>query len=314
MGFETADDCCVYALPSGEKICQTVDFFTPVVDDPFTYGRIAAANALSDIYAMGGEPLLALSLVSWPLAQLPKPALKAMLDGVADACREAAIPVGGGHSIDGAEPLCGLAVTGRIAPGRLWRNVGARPGDALLLTKPLGAGIATALMKKERCPAPLAEAAIASMSALNAAAARAAAGLGDAIHAVTDVTGFGLVGHASEMCAPAAPGGPGVSLELEFAALPRLPGIDEILAAAAAYHTGGAKRTLAAFGAGIDFGPAGERERELLLDPQTSGGLLIAVDPARADELTFALRGAGCASVARIGRFVPRADCLLRVV
>jgi len=311
VGFETADDCCVYALPSGELIAQTVDFFTPVVDDPFEFGRIAAANALSDIYAMGGEPMFALSLIAWPVGKLPLEALADVLKGSGAACREAGIPVAGGHSIDGPEPLCGLCVTGRLPGGKYWRNVGARPGDALILTKPLGTGIATGLMKKGTCPAPLADAARASMTTLNAAAARAVRACGGAVHAVTDVTGFGLIGHAREMAA-GADGIPPVCIELRADALPLLDGLAEYLAdppllkkLAGGFHTGGAGRNRDEFGGGIPLDAAPAPLREIFFDPQTSGGLLIAVAPEAADGLLAALREARTPAAARIGDCAP---------
>lgn len=311
MGFETADDCCVYALPSGELIAQTVDFFTPVVDDPFEFGRIAAANALSDIYAMGGEPMFALSLIAWPVGKLPLEALAEVLKGSGAACREAGIPVAGGHSIDGPEPLCGLCVTGRLPDGKYWRNVGARPGDALILTKPLGTGIATGLMKKGGCPDALALAARASMTALNAGAARAARKFGESIHAVTDVTGFGLIGHAREMAA-GAEGIAATSLAIDAAALPLLDGLADYLAdppllkkLAGGFHTGGAGRNRDEFGGGISLDAAPAHLREILFDPQTSGGLLIAAAPECADELLAALREARTPAAARIGAVAP---------
>ena len=312
VGYETSDDACVYELPSGERLAQTTDFFTPVVDDAFQFGRIAAANALSDIYAMGGEPLWALSLIAWPVDKLPLEVLGEVMRGSADATREAGIPVAGGHSIDGAEPLCGLCVTGRIPPGKFWRNIGAQAGDALILCKPLGTGIASGLMKNGNCPPALAAAAIASMSALNADAAKAGRTLGDAIHACTDVTGFGLAGHASEMCGAADGKSIAVSLEISLAALPLLGGLKDYFAAlplmkrlTGSFHTGGAGRNLKAFEAVLDYGTIPVPQREITLDPQTSGGLLFAVAPDAAPALQKALHDHGALAAAKIGEFIP---------
>jgi len=286
------------------------------VVDAFQFGRIAAANALSDIYAMGGEPLWALSLIAWPTDKLPLEVLGEVMRGSADATREANIPVAGGHSIDGAEPLCGLCVTGRIPPGKFWRNVGALPGDALILCKPLGTGIASGLMKNGNCPPALAAAAIRSMSALNAAAAQAGRELGDAIHACTDVTGFGLAGHASEMCGSGDGKTIAVSLEISLAALPLLDGLKDYFAALplkkrllGGFHTGGAGRNLTAFGAGLDYGSGEgaipEAQREITLDPQTSGGLLFAVASDSVAALQQVLHKNGALAAAKIGEFIP---------
>jgi len=290
VGHDTRDDAAVYRLSDTEAVVETVDFFTPVVDDAWTFGRIAAANALSDIWAMGARPLFALNLVGWPVGKLPMDQLGEVLRGAADAAREAGIPILGGHSIDDPEPKFGMAVTGLVHPDRILRNVGARPGDVLLLTKPLGSGIVTTAVKRGVAPPAVLERAVAVMSALNKVAGEQLAASG-AVHALTDVTGFGLLGHAWEMAE-----GSGVALRLRVEAIPVLEGVREL--AAQDLVPGGSR-------ANLRWVKPHLREREgldplvvqILADAQTNGGLFAAVDPARAGAVLAGLLAAGVPAV-----------------
>jgi selenide,water dikinase len=273
----------VYRLSATEAIVETVDFFTPVVDDPFVFGRIAAANAFSDIWAMGGRPLFALNLVGFPVGKLPMEVLGEILRGGADAAAEAGAPILGGHSIDDPEPKYGLAVTGLVHPEKVLRNVGARPGDQLLLTKPLGTGIVATAIKRGVAEASLVDRAVRVMAALNRRAGETLAASG-AVHALTDITGFGLLGHAWEMAE-----GSGVAFKLRLAAVPLLEGV--LALAALDVVPGGSKANLAwvephvRFDAGVD-GSA----RLALADAQTNGGLLAAIAPERLEAVLEALR------------------------
>jgi len=273
----------VYRLSATEAIVETVDFFTPVVDDPFVFGRIAAANAFSDIWAMGARPLFALNLVGFPVGKLPMEVLGEILRGGADAAAEAGAPILGGHSIDDPEPKYGLAVTGLVHPEKVLRNVGARPGDHLLLTKPLGSGIVTTAIKRGVAEEGLVERAVRVMAALNRRAGETLAASG-AVNALTDITGFGLLGHAWEMAE-----GSGVTFKLRLAAVPLLEGV--LALAAQGIVPGGTKANLAwvephvRFEAGID-GSA----RLALADAQTNGGLLAAIAPERLEAVLEALR------------------------
>jgi selenide,water dikinase len=275
VGHETRDDAAVYRLSDAEAIVETVDFFTPVVDDPYWFGRIAAANAFSDIWAMGARPLFALNLVGWPVATQPMETLGEVLRGGAEAAALAGAPVVGGHSIDDPEPKYGMAVTGIVHPDRVLRNVGARPGDRLLLTKPLGSGIVTTAIKKGIAPAALVERAIAVMAGLNRAAGEALATSG-AVHALTDVTGFGLLGHLWEMAE-----GSGVAVRVEAARVPLLdPAVREL--AAQGIVPGGSKANLAWVRPHlrVDAGVV-DPLPQVLADAQTNGGLLAAIAPER---------------------------------
>lgn len=273
----------MYRLSATEAIVETVDFFTPVVDDPFVFGRIAAANAFSDIWAMGARPLFALNLVGFPVGKLPMEVLGEILRGGADAAAEAGAPILGGHSIDDPEPKYGLAVTGLVHPEKVLRNVGARPGDQLLLTKPLGSGIVTTAIKRGVAEAGLVDRAVRVMAALNRRAGEALAASG-AVHALTDITGFGLLGHAWEMAEGSA-----VAFRLRLASVPILEGV--LALAAQDVVPGGTKANLAwvephvRFEAGVD-GPA----RLALADAQTNGGLLAAIAPDRLEAVLEALR------------------------
>jgi selenide,water dikinase len=297
VGHETRDDAAVYALDAERAVVETADFFTPVVDDPYWFGRIAAANAFSDIWAMGARPLFALNLVGWPVKVLSVEILAEVLRGGAEAARLAGAPILGGHSIDDPEPKYGMAVTGIVHPGRVLRNVGARPGDRLLLTKPLGSGIVSTAIKRGIAPAPLVDRAIEVMSALNRAAGEALAESG-AVHALTDVTGFGLLGHAWEMAE-----GSGVALRLSVGAIPVLEGVLDL--AAKDVVPGGTRSNLewvrphARFAQGLP--PALPL---VLADAQTNGGLLAAVEAGRAGDLTATLCAAGVMAV-EVGEVLP---------
>ncbi len=290
VGFETRDDAAVYALDAAHAIVQTVDFFTPVVDDPYWFGRIAAANALSDIWAMGARPLFALNLVGWPVQALPMAQLGEVLRGGAEAARLAGISILGGHSIDDPEPKYGLAVTGVVHPARILRNVGARPGDRLLLTKPLGSGIASTALKRGLAIGALAERAIEVMATLNRDAGEVLASSG-AVHALTDVTGFGLLGHAWGMAE-----GSRVRLYVKAEAVPILEGV--LALAAQDVVPGGSRANLAWVGPHVRFARhLADPFRQVLADAQTNGGLLAAIEASAAARVLAALQAAGVGAV-----------------
>jgi selenide,water dikinase len=317
VGFDTNDDAGVYLLSSEMAMVQTVDFFTPIVDDPYTFGQIAAANSLSDVYAMGGKPVSALSIVGFPDKGEPE-ILEQIIRGGLSKMAEAKCSVIGGHSIRNDDIQFGYAVTGIIHPQRVWRNVGARTGDVLLLTKAIGTGVLSTALKKDRAAPASLQTAIASMSELNRAASEALqelqekAGTSSPIHAVTDVTGFGLLGHAREM----ALGNPErgiepVSLEIDHSAIPYLPGAVD--AVREGFLPGGLKNNRDFIGDCVGFADSVPQEyRDLLFDPQTSGGLLIAISPEFADAAISALDSHRIIA-RRIGRVVTKAKALLFV-
>ena len=317
VGFDTNDDAGIYQVAEGLALVQTVDFFTPIVDDPHLFGQIAAANALSDIYAMGGRPLSALSVVGFPEKGDPE-ILEQIICGGLAKMNEAKCSVIGGHSIRNEDMLFGYAVTGIIDPGRVWRNVGALAGDALLFTKPLGTGVITTALKKDRATAESLAAATAAMTTLNRAAAEGLREIEEKtpgsrpIHAVTDVTGFSLLGHAREMAlGDPTHGIAAVSLEIDHAAFDYFPGAVD--AARDGYLSGGLKNNrifvgdCAAFDAGIS-----PEYQDLLFDPQTSGGLLVAIAPESADAALAGLVQHGV-SAHRIGRVVAKRSPLIFV-
>jgi len=317
VGFETNDDAGVYKLGEEMALVQTVDFFTPIVDDPKTFGQIAAANSLSDIYAMGGKPISALTIVGFPEKGDPK-ILEQILRGGLSKMAEAKCSVIGGHSIRNDDIQFGYAVTGLIHPEHVWRNVGAQTGDVLLLTKALGTGVlSTALKKDAAAPADLA-AAVASMSELNRAAAEALlelqekAGSVRPVHAVTDVTGFGLLGHAREMALGDRERGIAtVSLQIDHTAIPYLAGAEE--AAREGFLPGGLKNNREFLGDCVGFAESVPPEfGDLLMDPQTSGGLLIAVAPELGNDALAALDRHGV-SARRIGVAIPKGKPLISV-
>jgi len=307
VGHDTRDDAAVYRLSDTEAIVETVDFFTPVVDDPYWFGRIAAANAFSDVWAMGGRPLFALNIVGWPVGKLSMEMLGDVLRGGAEAAQLAGAPVLGGHSIDDPEPKYGMAVTGLVHPDRILRNVGARPGDRLLLTKPLGSGIVSTAIKRGLAPAQLVERVVAVMSALNRAAGEALAASG-AVHALTDVTGFGLLGHAWEMAE-----GSGVALRIEAA---RVPLLDPAVRAFALENVvpGGSKANLAWVKPNVSFGAAvADPMPVVLADAQTNGGLLAAVEAVRTRDVMARIADAGAHAV-EIGEVLPHGPPRIEVV
>jgi selenide,water dikinase len=283
VGLETGDDAAVYRLRPDLALVVTTDFFTPIVDDPYTFGAIAAANALSDIYAMGAQPLLAVNLVAFPIKELGPSVLADILRGGLDKVREAGIDILGGHSIDDHEPKYGLAVTGTVHPDRIWRNRGGRPGDRLVLTKPLGTGVISTAIKHQVAPPDSAAAAIESMQRLNRDAADATATV--EVHAATDITGFGLLGHLHYMATAS-----GLAARVEAASVPILPEAEML---ADAGEVPGGTRSNERFLASRVRWPADlpAARRVVLCDAQTSGGLLLAVPEAAAEPLLAALRG-----------------------
>ena len=304
IDFRTSDDAGVYRWESGPAIVQTVDFFTPIVDDPYVYGQIAAANAVSDIYAMGGRPLTALAIGAFPKEGLDRDTIRQIFRGGFDKLREAGVSLLGGHTVQDSEIKFGYAVTGAIDPTRVISNAGARPGDALFLTKPLGTGIVGTAIKFDRAAAPVVADAVLSMRTLNRSAAEAMLTLpADATHACTDITGFGLIGHASEMATAS-----GVTLVIDGSRVPVFDGVREMVGS---NKSGGMGSNREHFAEGVRFPPfkpaGGSATRldgdveSILYDPQTSGGLLIAVSASHADRLAEALERARAGSW-RIGR------------
>ncbi len=284
VDFRTADDAGVYRWEGGPALVQTVDFFTPIVDDPFTYGQIAAANSLSDIYAMGGRPVTALAIAGFPDTVLDESTIRQVFLGGYDKLREAGVALLGGHTVRDPEVKFGYAVTGAVDPDRIWKNGGAQVGDVLVLTKHLGTGIIGTAIKFERAPAALVRSAIAGMTRLNRAASAALAATG-AVHACTDVTGFGVIGHATEMAEAS-----NVTVELVAGALPIYEGVIEI---AAANRSGGMESNRAHFASGLDAADIDPAVLDVSFDPQTSGGLLVALAPDAAPRAIAALEAAG---------------------
>lgn len=296
VGNDSRDDAAVFALNEETGIVSTTDFFMPIVDDPFDFGRIAATNAISDIYAMGGTPMMAIAILGWPVNLLPAAVAGDVIAGARSVCSEAGMPLAGGHSIDAPEPIFGLAVTGQVSRAHLKRNDQARPGDLLYLTKPLGIGIFTTAEKQSKLREQDRGLARDLMCQLNRAGAEFARLPG--VHAMTDVTGFGLLGHLVEMAS-----GSGVLARVEEAAVPRLPGVDYYLAAGCI--PGGSGRNFASYGQQVRM--ANSAWQDLLCDPQTSGGLLVAVDPAERDSFEQLALVQGL-QVQPIGKCLPAVD------
>lgn len=294
VGIETADDAAVYRLNDQQALIATTDFFMPIVDDPFDFGRIAATNAISDVYAMGGRPILALALVGMPINVLSTQTIGRILEGGASVCGAAGIPVAGGHTIDSVEAIYGLVALGLVHPDHVKRNADAQPGDLLVLGKPLGVGVMSAALKKEQLDAAAYACMIATTTRLNTPGPDLAALPG--VHALTDVTGFGLAGHALEMAR-----GAGCTIELDWRAVPLLPGARAL--AAAGFVTGASGRNWAGYGRDVAL-PAGfaDADRALLTDPQTSGGLLVACEPAAAERVLAIFAAHGFDAAAVVGR------------
>jgi selenide, water dikinase len=294
VGTDTSDDAAVYRLNETLAVVATTDFFMPIVDDPFDFGRIAATNALSDIYAMGGRPLLALAIVGMPINVLPQQTIREILRGGETVCERAGIPIAGGHSIDSVEPIYGLAVTGVVDPKNVKRNSSARNGDVLILSKPLGVGIFSAAFKKGLLQDAGYRAMIETATQLNLPGMELA-GLA-AVHAMTDVTGFGLLGHLLEMCR-----GSGLAARITAAQLPLLPGVLELARSGVA--TGASARNWQSYGPEVRLAPhLDAAQKAVLTDPQTSGGLLVACDPDELPAVQAIFTRLGFAQAAVIGR------------
>ncbi len=305
VGIETSDDAAVYQLNDEQALIATTDFFMPIVDDPFDFGRIAATNAISDVYAMGGRPILALALVGMPINVLSTQTIGRILEGGSSVCRAAGIPIAGGHTIDSVEAIYGLVALGLVHPKHVKRNADARPGDVLVLGKPLGVGVMSAALKKGELDAAGYERMIATTTRLNTPGPELAALPG--VHALTDVTGFGLAGHALEMARGAR-----CRVELDWAAVPLLPGVREL--AARGLVTGASGRNWAGYGAEVRLPDAfAAEDRALLTDPQTSGGLLVACEPQAVAEVQGVFARHGFEMAAVVGRVAEASEGSLEV-
>ncbi|HEX4328837.1 MAG TPA: selenide, water dikinase SelD [Burkholderiales bacterium] len=296
VGRENSEDAAVYRLNDTQALIATTDFFMPIVDDPYEFGRIAATNAISDVYAMGGTPIMALALLGMPISQLPVEVIGRITAGGEAICAEAGIPVAGGHSIDTVEPIYGLVVLGLIHPDKVKRNNGARAGDSLILGKPLGVGILSAALKQEK----LSEAGYRKMLEYTTQLNRPGIELGGmaAVHALTDVTGFGLGGHLLELCR-----GAGLTAELQWGDLPLIPEAVEYVKQGV--YTGASTRNWAGYGREVALGTGIEEwQQRLLTDPQTSGGLLVACDPAAEAQVLQLFHAQGFGGARKIGRMV----------
>lgn len=292
VGYGTRDDAAVYDIGNGRALISTTDFFSPIVDDAFDFGRIAATNALSDVYAMGGTPLLAVAILGWPVEKLPPELAARVIEGGRQACHEAGIALAGGHSIDAPEPFFGLAVTGEVAIAKIKRNDTGRAGDLLVLTKPLGVGILSTARKRGKLRSEHAHIARDMMCRSNAIGAKLSAIEG--VHAMTDVTGFGLLGHLLEMC-----GGAGLTAQIDHASIPIIP--EAITYLNEGCYPDGSFRNWKGYGHRVT-GAASMERMMLLSDPQTSGGLLIAVAPDAIEEVKDMVRSNGgvCSTVGRL--------------
>ncbi len=293
VGIETADDAAVYQLNDEQALIATTDFFMPIVDDPFDFGRIAATNAISDVYAMGGTPIMALALVGMPISVLSTETIGKILEGGASVCREAGIPIAGGHTIDSVEPIYGLVALGLVHPKRVKRNADARPGDVLVLSKPIGVGILSAALKKEQLDATGYAQMIAVTTKLNTPGPELAALTG--VHALTDITGFGLAGHVLELARGAR-----CTVQIDWAKVPLLDGVRDM--AAQGTVTGASGRNWGGYGADVQL-PAGfaTADQALLSDPQTSGGLLVSCTADSVDEVLAIFHRHGFDRAAVIG-------------
>jgi len=298
VGIETADDAAVYRINDEQALIATTDFFMPIVDDPYDFGRIAATNAISDVYAMGGTPIMALALLGMPINQIPVEVIRRIVEGGESVCTAAGIPIAGGHTIDSIEPIYGLVALGLVHPSRVKKNSGARAGDVLVLGKPLGVGIYSAALKKEALDAAGYAQMIASTTKLNTPG-RALAEL-DSVHALTDVTGFGLLGHLNEIAR-----GSGLAATVDLKAVPLLPGVLDL--ATQGFVTGASGRNWAGYGKDIRLNGVTEVQRAVLTDPQTSGGLLVACAPEAVDAVLAIFRAEGFAEASVIGSLAPGA-------
>ena len=302
VGIETADDAAVYRLNDEQALIATTDFFMPIVDDPFDFGRIAATNAISDVYAMGGKPIMALALVAMPINQLPLDAIGQIIKGGEAMCREAGIPIAGGHTIDSVEPIYGLVVLGRVHPDRVRRNADAKPGDVLILGKPIGVGVLSAALKKGKLDDAGYAQLVRTTTMLNKPGVEFAAMPG--VHALTDVTGFGLAGHTLELARGAS-----VTAVIAWSQVPLLPDVAAMVADG--FVTGASGRNWDGFGAQVTLAaglPASARD--LLADPQTSGGLLVSCTPGAAAEVLRIFREGGFDQAAVIGHIEAGAPAL----
>jgi len=296
VGIETSDDAAVYRINERQAIVATTDFFMPIVDDPFDFGAIAATNAISDVYAMGGQPLFALALVGMPVNQLPLEVIRKILEGGESVCTRAGIPIAGGHTIDSVEPIYGLVAIGLVDPAKIKRNAGARAGDKLILGKPLGVGIYSAALKKGQLDDRGYRAMIDATTRLNTPGTKL--GQLESVHALTDVTGFGLLGHLLEIAK-----GSKLGARLDWNAIPVMPGVLEL--AREGILTGASGRNWVGYGAQVRMGSTlGEAHRAVLTDPQTSGGLLVACAPEACDEVLDIFRTEGFAEAAVVGEMV----------
>jgi selenide,water dikinase len=294
VGIETADDAAVYKLNDEQALIATTDFFMPIVDDPFDFGRIAATNAISDVYAMGGTPIMALALVGMPINKLPIETIGQIIKGGESICAEAGIPIAGGHTIDSVEPIYGLVVLGLVHPSKVKRNADARAGDVLILGKPLGVGVLSAALKKDKLDADGYQAMIANTTKLNKPGKALSEMAG--VHALTDVTGFGLLGHLLELARGAK-----LEAQLDMAKIPLLPGVEQL--AHEGYFTGASGRNWEGYGKDVRLSPSITQAQHMLLtDPQTSGGLLVSCDPASVDEVLALFHREGFGEAAVIGR------------
>ena len=305
VGRARADDAAVYKISDDLAVVQTVDYFTPIVDDPYTFGAIAAANALSDVYAMGARPAMALNIVGFPVDKLPMDVLVSILRGGSDKAAEAGISIAGGHTIDDNEPKYGLAVMGLVHPDAIITNAGAKPGDILILTKPIGTGIISTAMKAEIATQESIKAAVEIMSTLNKSAAESMMEVG--VNACTDVTGFGLLGHLHEMVSASQMGA-----EISFEKVPLIPGTwelaDDLIIPAGTFRNHEYLTDFVTWGDGIEY-----EEQMILCDAQTSGGLLISVSAEKATELLRSLEKSGVLAAAQIGSIIKDETCNIRI-
>jgi len=305
VGIETSDDAAVYQLNDEQALVATTDFFMPIVDDPFDFGRIAATNAISDVYAMGGKPILALALVGMPINVLSTATIGRILAGGESVCREAGIPIAGGHTIDSVEPIYGLVALGLVHPKRIKRNADAKAGDVLVLGKPLGVGVLSAALKKEQLDADGYARMIATTTRLNTPGPELAALAG--VHALTDVTGFGLAGHALELAR-----GSGLAVDIAWARVPLLAGVQGL--AEAGNVTGASGRNWAGYGEQVELPSAFSAvDRALLTDPQTSGGLLVSCEPSAVPQVLEVFRRHGFDGAAAIGEISAAGPAKLRI-